>query len=346
MKAISFAVPVAIVLLASACATTGADVRRWGERGETSRVIEVLREGRPTEDVRAAAAETLGMSKDPAALEELIKLSTDSSARVRRAAVVSLGRHSGTLVFDALLKRTLDEDADTARSAKAIFTNTTYNTAGYLIGSLDNGDFRMRMSAVQMLTPLKAEGINQALCQRAKVDDSAIVRVEAARAIGRRGAGECRDVLYRLKTGDPAAEVRMEAEAALAKVGDNVSKAQVVILPPAALPDGLTETFRAKVAQELTRRMVDGKLCEVLPSPVKLVPNPAENAPTIAELTGASQIIYFTAVRNGNRITVSVVRMDATGAVLQQEQATELDSKLDALTTKVSDLFAMKFGNK
>jgi hypothetical protein len=92
--------------------------------------------------------------------------------------------------------------------------------------------------------------------------------------------------------------------------------------------------------------MVDGKLCEVLPSPVKLVPNPAENAPTIAELTGASQIIYFTAVRNGNRITVSVVRMDATGAVLQQEQATELDSKLDALTTKVSDLFAMKFGNK
>lgn len=325
------------------CATTASDVHGWGQKRQTHRIYAELRGGKASDEVRMAAAEVLGRANEPAAIPELVKLSRDPSARVRLHAVRGLGQYNGREAYAGILRATGDDDIEVSRAARSILVTWSDDSIDAVLEALDDGNYRVRSSAVQTVWRMNYPRAGDTLCRRARLDESAVVRREAVRAIGQMGFEGCRDLLHTLRVSDASADVKMEAESALARLGKNVSKVKVVVLPMAELPATIDPSLATRLSNEIKRQIREARICEVLREPGEPIRDPLREAERVSKLTSADQIVYATAMHEGNRVRVKVFRIDARGKLLQAEESVNLDTRLDAVVRSVAGLLVDRF---
>ncbi|MBM4353923.1 MAG: HEAT repeat domain-containing protein [Deltaproteobacteria bacterium] len=307
------------VAVAAGCGTTVDDVHRWGRRGQYEQIRQVL-SGQPPEPVRVAAAVEFGAGHCPFAIPDLVMLSRDPSPRVRLAAVEALGRYAGREVYTAILGRCGDENQAVSDAAGRILRTWGDESVDVLIEALADRNYRVRVAAVQVLGSMRDARIGHVLVERARRDDNSLVRREAVRSLADSGFSLARPVLYELSQCDPAPEVALEAERALARLGGFVFPCKLVVMPAVAGAKDLGE-----IAGLLSRRIEEGfvgrRLCEVLA--VQSGGKAGKDA-AAATLFGrahqADQVVWGQVDSREGQLRIQLFRLDvASGRLLQQE---------------------------
>lgn len=335
-----------LAALAGGCATTASDIHGWGEDGKFSRIRQALRKT-PSTAVRVAAAEEMGQVTNPKQIPDLVALSQDVAPEVRLQAVQGLGQLAGAQVYSAVLQRTGDDNAAVARAAERILTTWSDESVDFVLRALSDRSYRVRAAAVQMLARFKFRRVGRAVCDKARSDDNALVRREAAKSLGNMRYPGCNMTLYRLKTSDAATEVQLEAERALAKIGRNVMNIKLVVIPP-RLGDGIKLDT---LVPELCRKVRQERLCDVTQAKTsgEAEADLASETLRLAREQKADQAVYSLVERDANRLKVRVVRLAvASGKILQEEKLTGYEARSDELVNKITTLFVQRFcaGNR
>ena len=163
--------------------------------------------------VRSQAAEKLGESKDPRAVEALVKALKDKDRNVREAAAGSLGRIGDASAVDALLEALKDYDQCVRRAAAdALGMIRDERVIERLLPMLKDPDSEFRSAVARTLEIICGGHLTDrqhAACAvaRMKWDDLASMGVPAIEPL--LGALE-----------DPKSQVRIGAVQALEKIGD------------------------------------------------------------------------------------------------------------------------------
>jgi len=117
-----------------------------------------------TESTRARAAEALGRSGNPLAIEQLIQALADASPKVRRSAARALGesqaQNAAEPLVDALLDGASDIRSEAAEALGRIGQTTSIDP---LIDALDDSDPRVRISAIRGLASIQSEEVHELL---------------------------------------------------------------------------------------------------------------------------------------------------------------------------------------
>jgi HEAT repeat protein len=207
-------------------------------------LIGVLQE--PDRNLRRAAVESLGLVGDPQAVPPLLLALEDEHWSVRCAAANALGRIRSPKSTPALVDRLGDEDATVRRAACAALGEIgDPRGAGRLVPLL--GDAALQAAALEALRRMGTLALPELersfaqlgpeprrlvvdlagrledrrarkLLLSALADDSALVRAEAALALGDAAWLDAVRPLTDLKASDPSPEVRQAAAAALRKL--------------------------------------------------------------------------------------------------------------------------------
>ncbi|PYU97372.1 MAG: hypothetical protein DMG10_31045 [Acidobacteria bacterium] len=170
--------------------------------------------------VRSQAAEKLGESKDPRAVEALVKALKDKDRNVREAAAGSLGRIGDASAVDALLEALKDYDQCVRRAAAdALGMIRDERVIERLLPMLKDPDSEFRSAVARTLEIICGGHLTDrqhAACAvaRMKWDDLASMGVPAIEPL--LGALE-----------DPKSQVRIGAVQALEKIGDAVLAGEI-----------------------------------------------------------------------------------------------------------------------
>ncbi len=116
------------------------------------------------ETTRARAAEALGRSGNPLAIEQLVQALADASPLVRRSAARALGE-SGSDSATAPLLRELNDGSSDIRSeaAEALGRLGHLSSVDPLIDALDDEDLRVRISAIRGLGNIRSDEVHELL---------------------------------------------------------------------------------------------------------------------------------------------------------------------------------------
>lgn len=116
------------------------------------------------EETRARAAEALGKSGNPLAIEQLVQALADASPRVRSSAARALGESGADSATEPLLRELRDGSSD-IRSEAAEALGRLGKTASVdpLVEALDDDDLRVRISAIRGLGNMPNEEVHELL---------------------------------------------------------------------------------------------------------------------------------------------------------------------------------------
>ena len=108
------------------------------------------------EGTRARAAEALGRSGNPLAIEQLVQALADASPRVRRAAARALGESRSESATEPLVRELLDGASDIrSEAAEALGRLGSSTSIDPLVEALDDADPRVRISAIRGLASIR-----------------------------------------------------------------------------------------------------------------------------------------------------------------------------------------------
>lgn len=340
-----FGLLASFVFLWASCGTTPDDIHRWGARGQVERVRAELRKA-PNQENRVAIAVELGAAHFPWAIPELVALSQDPSADVRLAAVEALGQYAGREVYSAILERTADDNRNVVSAAERILRTWGSESVYVLLESLTHRDYRVRVSAVQVLGRMGDPTVGEPLMERARQDDHSIVRREAVKALGNLGFQDAKPLLYAIRYGDSNQEVCLEAERALKKIGGTVFGGTIAVLPMVSPEESLAPCV-ASLEARLRESIVKENLCDVLMTRPYSGQAP-EDANQMATEWGrqleASQVAYVSAQREGNRVRLTITRIEvSSGRLLQQETLVGFQTDTASLVEELVGQFVQRF---
>ncbi len=116
------------------------------------------------EGTRARAAEALGRSGNPLAIEQLVQALADASPRVRRSAARALGESRSESAAGPLVRELLDGASD-IRSEAAEALGRLGFSAGIdpLVEALSDADPRVRISAIRGLASIRGDEVHELL---------------------------------------------------------------------------------------------------------------------------------------------------------------------------------------
>lgn len=116
------------------------------------------------EGTRAHAAEALGRSGNPLAIEQLIQALADASPRVRQAAARALGESGSESATEPLIRELLDGASDIrSEAAEALGRLGSSTSIDPLIEALDDADPRVRISAIRGLASIGGDEVHELL---------------------------------------------------------------------------------------------------------------------------------------------------------------------------------------
>lgn len=332
----------------TACGTTPADIHKWGYQGRVERIRAEMRKS-PSEGIREAVAIELGKSRDPTTIPDLVLLSQDPSAKVRLAATEALGRYAGREVYSAILQRTGDDNKNVVSAAERILKTWGSESIYVMEEALTDRNYRVRAHAAEVLGRMGDPGIAPALMERAKQDDHSMVRREAVKALGNLGAADAKPLLYTIKHSDPSKEVCMEAERALNRIGGHIFDGTLLVVPAIFEEDALAHHARV-LESRLREGVLQAGLCDVLMAPpaapetVEAPTDATQKAVLQGRTAGSTQVAYGHLQREGNRVTVTLTRLDvATGRLLQQESLKGFETDVSKLIGEIVEQFVKRF---
>jgi len=334
---------VLLSLLLASCATTADDVHAWGDRGQFERIRNELGTN-PEADVRIACAHELSRGSYVWAIGDLAKLSLDPSPEVRLAAVEALGAFAGREVYSAILQRCADDNRNVSAAAERILKTWGSESIEVLLESVLDRSFRVRSSAVQVLGRMPDDArTGPTLIEVSRRDDNGMVRREAVKALGVIGYRPARSALYQIKNTDASSEVCLEAEAALTRIGGTVFDWRVVVFPVCDGGSAAPEVCSA-VVDALTQSLVQAHLCELAVPPGGVKDRSLESAVKMAKDLPADQVVHVSLEREGNRVSVTVRRVEVgTGKLVQQETVPGFEGDVEQLCRDVGRTFVSRF---
>ena len=116
------------------------------------------------ESTRARAAEALGRSGNPLAIEQLVQALADASPRVRRSAARALGESGSASATEPLIRELLDGASDIrSEAAEALGRLGQPSSIDPLVDALDDADPRVRISAIRGLSSIRGEEVHELL---------------------------------------------------------------------------------------------------------------------------------------------------------------------------------------
>ena len=116
------------------------------------------------EGTRARAAEALGRSGNPLAIEQLVQALADASPRVRRAAARALGESRSESATEPLMRELLDGASDIrSEAAEALGRLGSSTSIDPLVEALDDADPRVRISAIRGLASIRGDEVHELL---------------------------------------------------------------------------------------------------------------------------------------------------------------------------------------
>ena len=116
------------------------------------------------ESTRARAAEALGRSGNPLAIEQLVQALADASPKVRRSAARALGESGEKSAAEALVRELLDGASDIrSEAAEALGRLGQPSSIDPLVDALDDTDFRVQISAIRGLASIPGEEVHELL---------------------------------------------------------------------------------------------------------------------------------------------------------------------------------------
>ena len=116
------------------------------------------------EGTRARAAEALGRSGNPLAIEQLVQALADASPRVRRAAARALGESRSESATEPLVRELLDGASDIrSEAAEALGRLGSSTSIDPLVDALSDADPRVRISAIRGLASIRGDEVHELL---------------------------------------------------------------------------------------------------------------------------------------------------------------------------------------
>ncbi|MCY3789713.1 MAG: MFS transporter [Gemmatimonadetes bacterium] len=116
------------------------------------------------EGTRARAAEALGRSGNPLAIEQLVQALADASPRVRRAAARALGESRSESATEPLVRELLDGASDIrSEAAEALGRLGSSTSIDPLVDALSDADPRVRISAIRGLASIRGDEVRELL---------------------------------------------------------------------------------------------------------------------------------------------------------------------------------------
>ena len=116
------------------------------------------------EGARARAAEALGRSGNPLAIEQLVQALADASPRVRRSAARALGESRSESAAEPLVRELLDGASDIRSEAAEALGRLGFSTSiDPLVEALDDADPRVRISAIRGLAGMRGDEVHELL---------------------------------------------------------------------------------------------------------------------------------------------------------------------------------------
>ncbi len=166
---------------------------------------------------RVSAAEALGKTGDPRAVEPLISVLEDENFYVRRATVKALGKIGDPRAVESLIAALKDEDSYVRElAADALGTITDARAVEPLIGALKDENLYIRRSAVKALGEIGDPRATEPLITVLRDEDSD-VRELACKVLVRIGQHAIEQLITALKDNDY--NVRHSAVTVLARIG-------------------------------------------------------------------------------------------------------------------------------
>ena len=116
------------------------------------------------EGTRARAAEALGRSGNPLAIEQLVQALADASPRVRRSAARALGESRSESAAEPLVRELLDGASDIRSEAAEALGRLGFSTSiDPLVEALNDADPRVRISAIRGLAGMRGDEVHELL---------------------------------------------------------------------------------------------------------------------------------------------------------------------------------------
>ena len=116
------------------------------------------------EDTRARAAEALGRSGNPLAIEQLVQALADASPKVRRSAARALGESGADSAAEPLRRELLDGASDIrSEAAEALGKLGDITSVDPLVDALEDDDLRVRISAIRGLGNIPGDEVHELL---------------------------------------------------------------------------------------------------------------------------------------------------------------------------------------
>ncbi len=321
----------ASILLAAACATTGADIRQLGRIGDVPALVTEW-DRADSDAMRLTILQALEANAAVPAARRVVlaEASRSRSESVRVAAVRAAGKLDGDDALEVLIAALADSRPAVREVARAGLAKKGATIRAPLNALLASGSApHARSAAAKLLGALPASGDTvTTLIGRAQRDDAPAVREASVVALGRLGIGRTRKVLQDVRRQDDDASVRMAAERALERLGDSGLDRVVVAVWPIKNATGLRDPAIKRSLQDLRRqlsaRIGASRVAEVVEEDqlqkleahwLKLGDNmydgdaPNLVGPGFAKI--ATQFIYGALSRSGNEMTLVLNRIDA-----------------------------------
>ena len=221
---------------------------------ETLRLTSLLNS--PEEEVRLDTVIRLSALRTPGSAGALASAASDSSARVRAAAIVGIG-HCGDPSFAPIVAAHLAADKSVLvrkSAAYALGKLKSNQSIAALTAALQDKDLEVRGAAAVSLGEYEDPSAMTALTA-SLADKSAFVQERAARALGRYGRAAASAVpsLIKLITTDAIHGVKLHAVIALGQIGDRSA------LPPLEKATHDKDPYVSRAATEAIKRIAESR---------------------------------------------------------------------------------------
>lgn len=313
------------------------DVRRMGQQGDRAELLDAW-EKAESDAVRIAVLDEITKRPEEAAGRALVLREAGRAATepVKIALVRALGAYRDSAAMAGLIDALRDPwpavrevaQAELAGRAEAIepeLRRALVSSPSHLVRAA----CARLLQGVALEDGVQRDAVEGALLDRALRDEAPRVREVAAAALGSRNVARARSALIELMRTDPDAGVRMSAERALQKLGDNGSSSIIVAVLPLRNDTGLEQgeigRLGAQIAEYVAARLSSSKVCQVVDRErletaiaemrkvgAPLYDGDSPNAPEIGRFKIANQLVYGSIQRQGSIFTIVLNRIEVS----------------------------------
>ena len=313
---------------------------------------------------QVAMIEEMGVRRNPNSITLLTQTASSPDAEIRKASLKALVAFGPNFVDDRRDQQYLSSLEDDNRFVRKLAAQgiserlqsevqTTFLVNGLLNKAGNPQKWTLQMEALELLQWVKSAEVDSICITLSTQASNPQVRKRAISLIATRQIHSAKPLLHDISASDLDAEVRQAAKDAVTQLGGKVNNIVAAVMPftiQGEDPNDLAAGFQhylsgalsaGEVATIVERGQVDSVMSELVFQDSFIDDNQAIQ---IGQSLRASQVITGTIQFQGNRVTITVKRIDvASHEILSSAQVNGLTLDFDALQRDVSNKFIEKF---